>query len=274
MSTPHQIIRDTSLLFMLPLELRLHIYRYLVPNCLQENERTIMKATRYGDRCYPLFLAVNKQMYREGIPEFYGSIFYEASIHPWGLYIHGNKFCLRDPPHASLQYISKLDLSIRLATGFPADTDYSLNGQNPGDRPQYDYGPLLNAIFGPNGSSRLRKLRCTVEVDYDVYMQLEKRTEDIPKILDQQLAQLKGMRGLSEVTVTARNNCATLYPGWEEIFSCIDAYVNTMDKMLPRTVIACKSLIHLHAAQEIKDEVSVGLRARHWLKRLIWRISK
>lgn len=64
-----------------------------------------------------------------------------------------------------------LDLSMRLPTGFPVDTDES--GKNRLDQPQYGYSQPLNAAFDSNGSNRLQKLRCTIEVDYDVYRQLE-----------------------------------------------------------------------------------------------------
>ena len=188
----------------LPFEIRVMVYRYLVPNIFREDMR-LSPALRDDGLCYPGILRTSRQIYKEAIYEFYGQVFFRASIVTSGFHIHGSSYSLHSRPPSTLRHIRMLDLSIYLSAPNMWDTVGSRrNSLSP--RRHYNYTPFLRLWLarGPE-PIRLQKLRLRFVLSFAFIEAYKGQLSELRAALNQQLSPLRAVRGLWEVSIHSIN---------------------------------------------------------------------
>jgi hypothetical protein len=97
----------------LPIDVRLMVYQYLVPN--QRSEQWCGAPQRHGGLAYPAILRVNHQMRLEVLPEWYNkSVLFEASIFMLRFQFLDRGFSLYQPLPSTFRHIRSFCLKIDL----------------------------------------------------------------------------------------------------------------------------------------------------------------
>jgi hypothetical protein len=145
----------TSPFMELPLELRRHIYSYLIPNVRVTTESRD-QASNYelridGDRCYPTFLETNRQIYHEMADQWYSSTWYDLLLSKNTLrFANMSRLSTLDLP-SGFRYITKLSLTIRLEF-HRCEDDYTGLGPLPWNAKQYlSMRNEVAKYFSPSG---------------------------------------------------------------------------------------------------------------------------
>ncbi|RDW72207.1 hypothetical protein BP5796_08241 [Coleophoma crateriformis] len=179
-------------LFELPLEIRLLIYRYLVPNIFADDE-TFRKPFRDdGGPCCPALLRANKQIYREAIGEFYGQEYFGLWIKPSGwAFARSSGMPIKNPFPTAIRLVEKLALTIYLG-------NYSDN---------FNYQAILADYFTNAQHGALRRLRLTLLVSIEFFELFRHKPARLRKQIEAELRPLRSGRGLSEVSLTKIDSC-------------------------------------------------------------------
>lgn len=148
-----------------------------------------------GEQCYPAILRTNRQIYQELLTEWYGSVYYRAYVNQVGFHFLGRLASLRWPPPRTLQYVRKLDLSISLKS--PSQSPYVTRTPHG----LYYDTEFLEKCFLPGATARnLQILHLRFILTQATFSAYRDKPEDLKKDLEDDLAPLRAVRGLSEVT--------------------------------------------------------------------------
>lgn len=142
----------------LPVELRRHIYSYLVPNVavVVENRHhpwgNVLR--KDGDRCYPALLRTNRKIYYEFVEQWYSSTWYHLLVTRSVIrFSNRNKPLTLDLPWG-LRCITRLFLTVRLES--PSDEKNQTTWKA---HPSLDLIEKIAAFFSPSGpGNHLREL--------------------------------------------------------------------------------------------------------------------
>ncbi|RDW65989.1 hypothetical protein BP6252_09624 [Coleophoma cylindrospora] len=191
-------------LLELPFEIRLLIYRYLVPNIFAD-DATFRKPFRDdGGPCCPALLRANKQIYREAIGEFYGLEYFGLWINPSGwAFARSSGMPIKNRFPTAIRFVEKLALTIYLG-------NYSDN---------FNYQAILGDYFTRAQNGPLRSLRLTLLVSIEFFERFRYKPARLRKQIEAELRPLRSGRGLSEVSLTKIDSCHPITVwGHEETF--------------------------------------------------------
>ncbi|KAA8651232.1 hypothetical protein EYZ11_007814 [Aspergillus tanneri] len=179
-----------------PVEVRLCVYRFLIPNVTIRNFPLIRGRNKTASLridnvpCCPALLRTNHQIYNELVSEWYGSTPYEVIL--------DNKYVLFCgkviPPYASLPSTIQWVRSIQLS--------FSIQGA-----PRFIHSPsTLESLLGfqdrvmalalslsPSGTRQLRNLHITVVVNIPLLMSLSKTPSELLDLLSWNFGPLREM---------------------------------------------------------------------------------
>src|ERR1700748_601884 len=87
----------------LPVELRLMVYKYLIPNTIVIPMRGLPRENyppetlrTDGQLCYPAILRTNRRIYEEAIDMWYGTATFHMDIHGRNIYFLDTEFKVKD----------------------------------------------------------------------------------------------------------------------------------------------------------------------------------
>ncbi|KAF2498699.1 hypothetical protein BU16DRAFT_302832 [Lophium mytilinum] len=194
-------------LLELPVELRLHIYRFLAPNKPVEpwtiyNPKPLRDD---GEKCHPVILRVCRTIYNEALGEWYGGVEYQMfacnesiGLHPRTVIRTAAIHAGLASPHPGLRKMKTLRLHIVLPTQPVLKV---LEGIDPNDCALVEEVLPTLVKWLSHQESRLREFHIRVELPPRLLHNLRLRPQDISKIYAWLLKPVHAMRGLENVSL-------------------------------------------------------------------------
>jgi hypothetical protein len=228
----------------LPYELRLRIYQYLIPDCVEFISGTSPKRLPLRlDRvpCCPALLRTNQQIHRELIELFYGSVTFEIII-ARSVHVFGNPFSAEARLPSTIRWMRNIRIDISL---LPCP-----QGDNIECREQYN--PLMVALIDHllAMDSNLRQLEIKLLVRHNFYGATVYQEKDLTKCVSgvkYALDPLRSLKGVSIAPVRVwqpDNQLRRLYsckPGfceqWESMRNMFRSYVEQIAYDVARTPV-------------------------------------
>ncbi|OCL12611.1 hypothetical protein AOQ84DRAFT_284845 [Glonium stellatum] len=193
----------TSPFLNLPAELRLLIYSYLRPNIdvsfwLKEYHSSPMLRAG-GEACYPAILRVNRLIYHEALPEWYGSVEYGGGAFEDEpeLSFLGNQIPLGGPVPQGFREMRRVQIVMDFPLT-PRPTDTALLQET--DVKRYIGIDTCADIFS-SPDARLEMLYVTIHIGDCPFGRLKYHPSEAKKVARWMLSPLLAMRGLTDFSV-------------------------------------------------------------------------
>lgn len=173
----------------LPLDVRVMIYRYLVPN--EPSSELYGAPQRLDGPCHPSILAVSRDVRKEVLPEWYHlAVQYRAKVDHNGVRVLGHKFAWHEYPPLAFYRIKSLCLDVKLEM-----------------RPQRQdaFRAKVAQIVPPNGA--LKELGVHLEMLHPRYAGMKGTPDELHQALKRTLLPLQSLADLQ----TAKLECNIIH---------------------------------------------------------------
>ncbi|EAW12036.1 uncharacterized protein ACLA_007960 [Aspergillus clavatus NRRL 1] len=174
----------------LPPEIRVLVYRYLIPNTDAETAHRLDR-----EPCAPAMLRTNSMIYRELLQEWYSAIPYSLSIAtPADICFTHQQFSPDNPLPSTLLQVSTLHLYINIVRSPQSKTPRLLSEGVKEESDKYRDRVEAVAQFLARPDCRLKRLRLVAIFNRLAYNTLRGSPENLHKALDFTLSPLRARR--------------------------------------------------------------------------------
>ncbi|EAW12879.1 uncharacterized protein ACLA_013130 [Aspergillus clavatus NRRL 1] len=184
----------------LPAEIRLNIYRFLIPDTPEPTGNSAANPLRSDkELCAPALLRTNSTIYQELIQEWYGSVAYTATLTLSGLSFVGQEFPPYTPLPSTLRFVTSFHLWLHLC--LTPDVERPAGPSHTNDPVYYGVRERVEAIAEILARTRrLRHLQLTVYFSLPVYIIVRHHPANLQKVLGWCLSLFETLRLLRPIS--------------------------------------------------------------------------